>query len=99
MTEGRIGSFLFYLNPELRENLREQQLQAIRFGDIFDPQVLAGQAVVVVAERQVVRPGHDSTALLGVPFDRVGCYRRLPFGGVGGPLRLAEPLAVAAHLG
>lgn len=75
VTEGRIGSFLFYLNPELRGNLREQQLQAIRFGDIFDPRVIAGQAVVVVAERQIARAGLSSTTLLGVPFERVGCYR------------------------
>ena len=86
VTEGRIGSFLFYLDPALRGNLRERQLQAIRFGEIFDPRVLAGQAVVVVAERQV------APARLDLPARRSFRSRRrlprLPFGGVGGPLRL-----------
>ena len=36
---------------------------------------MAGRAVVLVAERQLARAGVNSTALLGVPFERVGCYR------------------------
>jgi hypothetical protein len=75
VTDGRIGSFLFYLKPELRLNLREQQLQAVRFGDIFDPRTMAAQAVVLIAERQVARTGLNSPGLRSVPFEQIGCYR------------------------
>ena len=76
VTEGRIGSFLFYLKPELCANLRDQQLQAIRFGDIFDPRTsLPPNRSWSSPNGRPRGTGLNSPALSGVPFEQIGCYR------------------------
>lgn len=71
IVEGRIGSLLFYLTPELRRQLTAERLQ--QWAAKERPPLLPGD-VIAVPERKVARlPAYH--LLNGVPYETIGHYR------------------------
>ncbi len=73
VVDERIGSLVFYLNPELRGQLRQGQLQGVQVARIDEPLQASG-TVFAMAERRLRKIGPPA-CLAGVAYDRAGQYR------------------------
>lgn len=74
IVEERLGSLVFYLEPELRAGLEEGQLEVVRLKDRGGLPPSAPGAVVALPEREIHRAGRYFDPH-GVPYRRVGRYR------------------------
>ena len=72
--EERLGSLVFYLEPELRAGLQEGQFEEVRLKDWSRLPWSASGAVVALPERQARRAA-GYFDLDGVPYRRAGRYR------------------------
>jgi 4-amino-4-deoxy-L-arabinose transferase-like glycosyltransferase len=81
LAEERVGSFVFYLDPQLRAGLTENQVQYL---SPEPPTPLRPGDVVAVKERNLSKTA-EWLDLRGETFERVGCYRLY---------RVAKPQAV-----
>ena len=71
VAEERLGSFIFYLDPQLRAGLREGQLQYVRFAEL--PTMKPG--VVIALPENEVDWADRHIDLDGLVYDSVGRYR------------------------
>ena len=74
LIEERLGSLVFYLEPELRAGLQEGQFEQVRLRDWSRLPWSASGAVVALPERQARRAA-GYFDLDGVPYRRAGRYR------------------------
>jgi 4-amino-4-deoxy-L-arabinose transferase-like glycosyltransferase len=74
VTEERVGSLAFYLRPELRMNLREDQLRRLKFDRLTGPPEVIPGTVLAVAERKVGR-AEEYFDFRDSEYQRAGRYR------------------------
>jgi 4-amino-4-deoxy-L-arabinose transferase-like glycosyltransferase len=84
VAEQRIGSLVFYLDPQVRAGLKEGQIQGLSADQL--PPWHAGD-VIALPERKLSRAGKYLN-LAGTPYESVGHYRLYHItGNAGGPRR------------
>ncbi|MBX9789484.1 MAG: glycosyltransferase family 39 protein [Pirellulales bacterium] len=74
IADERLGSILFYLSPELRRQLRGDQILACRFSQWDGVTDLPPDSVLAIP-RAKARRGERDLRLVTAPFDVVGHYR------------------------
>lgn len=74
LVDDRIGSLVFYLTPELRRQLRPEQIEVAMATEVLRAPISQAGTVVAVAERRLQRL-NPKVSLRGAPFERAGQYR------------------------
>lgn len=74
IVEERVGSMVFYLEPELRTRLRNHQIISVGAGDVMKQPAVKADGVIVIAE-QKIETANTRIGLSDVAFDRAGRYR------------------------
>ncbi len=74
LTEDRIGSLIFYLDPQLRSDLKAGQLEEIRVRELATLPPQQSETVVSLPERHLNR-AHRHLDLADVEYQRAGSHR------------------------
>ena len=71
VAEERIGSLIFYLDPALRSNLKENQIDMI----FYDQSTEVPPGTIIALPEQRANQAENYSVLAGLPYKTVGRYR------------------------